>query len=78
MSDQLTNRGKGQKDPLFLTPWEVAKILRCSEETVRRRVQRGDLPGHRVGANYLIPRIEFLEKFGLPLDTEIPEEKESE
>ena len=78
MSDQLTKRGKEQKDPLFLTPGEVALMLRCSEETVRKRVKRGDLPGHQVGASFLIPRVEFLEKFGLPQDTAIPKERESE
>jgi len=33
--------------PILHTAAEVAELLRCSERTVRRMVQRGDLPGVR-------------------------------
>jgi excisionase family DNA binding protein len=36
-------------DAEFLTPAEIAAALRCSERSVRRLIERGDLPAVRVG-----------------------------
>lgn len=41
--------------PLLLTADEVATILRCSERTVRRMAQRGELPSVRSHRRVLIP-----------------------
>lgn len=38
----------------LMTVAEVARVLRCCPETVRRMVVRGDIPGAKVGARWLI------------------------
>jgi excisionase family DNA binding protein len=49
--------------PELLTVGEVAQLLRCSEETVRRRIREGSLPAYHLGAPgsaIRIPRAELL------------------
>jgi excisionase family DNA binding protein len=41
--------------PELLTVREVAERLRCSEDTVRRRVAAGELPAVRTGAGPRTP-----------------------
>lgn len=40
--------------PDMLTSAEAAQLLRCSTQTVRNLVNRGELTGARVGGRYLI------------------------
>lgn len=42
-----------------LTTGEAAARLRIHESTVRRGINRGQLPGYRVGDKYVIPSIAF-------------------
>ena len=49
----------------FLTPKEVADVLRITRQTVYRQIDLGEIPAVRVGKSYRIPRSEFEEKFGL-------------
>lgn len=54
--------------PILHTAAEVALLLRCSERTVRRMVQRGDLPGVRTAgagsSRLLIPAAAVAEFLG--------------
>ena len=34
----------------FLTVGETARLLRCSEQTVRRRIREGELPAAKLGS----------------------------
>ena len=43
----------------YLTAREAAAILRCNERTVRRMVQRGDLPGRVVAGKVLVPEADL-------------------
>jgi excisionase family DNA binding protein len=43
-------------DPPVYTLPEVAQLLGCSEYTVMRRAQRGELPGVRFGVHWVFPR----------------------
>jgi len=43
----------------FLTPQEVAKILRVSVYTVRRWIKEGDLPAYKVGRSWRIEEEEL-------------------
>jgi excisionase family DNA binding protein len=47
--------------PLLTIP-EVAKILRCSERTVRRRIKAGELKALKIGRDYRL-RSEDLAEF---------------
>lgn len=42
--------------PLFLTMKEVGRVLRCSEQSVRRRLRRGKLSYVKDETSVLIPR----------------------
>lgn len=41
--------GNGQEAPEYLTVAEVARLLRLSDQAVRRLVHAGALPGYRLG-----------------------------
>lgn len=60
MPDLLAGRedGRVSTSPL-ITAREAADILRCNERTVRRMVQRGDIPGIVVAGKVLVPRAEL-------------------
>jgi excisionase family DNA binding protein len=47
---------KPTTDPPVYTLPEVAQLLGCSEYTVMRRAQRGELPGVRFGVHWVFPR----------------------
>lgn len=54
---QLLHRGPDL--PALLTVAECAKALRCSDETIRRRIHDGSLQGVRLGAVLRIPAAEL-------------------
>lgn len=45
--------------PVFLTLRQVADILAVSDKTVRRLIDRGDLPRHKVGRQIRISERDF-------------------
>ena len=49
----------------FLTPGEVAGILRVHINTVYRMISDDEIHAVRVGKKHRIPRSEFEEQFGL-------------
>ena len=49
--------------PLLTIP-DVARILRCSERTVRRRIESGELRAVKVGRQYRVRRENLLEFLG--------------
>lgn len=53
---------KSKDPPLLLTVKRVAELLQCSEKTVRRRIQSGELKASPIGRQYRI-RLEDLEDF---------------
>lgn len=52
-------------DRLFTTVPVVAQLLDLDERTVRRGIERGELPGIRVGSSIRIPVAELLRLAGL-------------
>jgi len=48
-------------DVTFLTPVEIAKLLRVSSMTAYRLIQNGDLPAHRIGRTLRVDRRDFAE-----------------
>ena len=48
-----------QAQPRFLTLQQVADILAVSDKTVRRLIDRGDLPRHKVGRQVRISERDF-------------------
>lgn len=53
--------GSGMTPPAYLTPGEVAELLRTTRTAVYTMVQRGRLPGVRkVGRRILVRRVELL------------------
>jgi excisionase family DNA binding protein len=50
-----------QTMPAFLKPAEVAKLLRCSRDTVYSRIRAGTIPSVRLDENapLLVPRHEL-------------------
>jgi excisionase family DNA binding protein len=55
-------------DHLFTTVPVVAKLLDLDERTVRRGIERGELPGFRVGSTIRIPVAELARLAGLEDD----------
>ena len=55
-------------DHLFTTVPKVAQLLDLDERTVRRGIERGELPGFRVGSTIRIPVAELLRLAGLEED----------
>jgi len=56
----------------ILTTGDVATICKCSHDTVKRWLERGHLPGHRLtpqGQWRILPQdiVEFMERRGLPM-----------
>lgn len=51
---------------LFATPPEAARVLRMNDRTVRRGIERGEIPAVRVGANLRVPTSWIRERAGLP------------
>lgn len=47
------------EQPEFLTPQEVAELLRVSVYTVRRWIKEGDLPAYKVGRSWRIDQEEL-------------------
>lgn len=45
--------------PNFLTVSEVAALLRLSQYAVRDMAKRGEIPAHKIGHVWRIPRSEF-------------------
>lgn len=43
----------------YITAREAAAVLRCNERTVRRMVQRGDIPGAVVAGKVLVLRTDL-------------------
>jgi len=43
----------------FLTPQEVADILRVSAQTVRRLLRDGEMPHHKVGGSYRVSQAQL-------------------
>lgn len=58
---------------LFTTVPVVAQLLDLDERTVRRGIERGELPGIRVGSSIRIPVAELLRLAGLNDDDTSPE-----
>ena len=54
---------------LFTTVPVVAQLLDLDERTVRRGIERGELPGIRIGSSIRIPVAEVLRLAGLDDDT---------
>src|SRR5215217_5759933 len=52
-------------DRIFTTVPVVAQVLDLDERTVRRGIERGELPGIRVGSSIRIPVAELLRLAGL-------------
>ena len=50
---------------LFATAPETAQVLRSDERTVRRALERGDIPGFRVGQHWRVPVAWLREQAGL-------------
>ena len=44
------------KEQEFYTLQEVAELLRVSKQTIRRRVQSGELKAHKTGGRYIFHR----------------------
>lgn len=49
-------------DDELLTVKEVAALVKFSEQTVRKLVKQGELPGERVGRRILIPKRKLEER----------------
>lgn len=49
--------------PPLLLVGEVAAILRCSEVTVKRKLERGALKGIKDGKKWLIPKSYLIQRF---------------
>jgi excisionase family DNA binding protein len=47
---------KTKQNPLALSCEEVGQALGVHEETIRKRASRGEIPHHRIGDRWLIPR----------------------
>ncbi|MBP3556718.1 MAG: helix-turn-helix domain-containing protein [Thermoguttaceae bacterium] len=47
---------RAARRPDFLTFDETAQLLRTSKPTLRKWIQRGLVPGKKVGRKWLIPR----------------------
>ncbi len=63
------------KQKQILTTGDVASICRCSHDTVKRWLESGQLPGHRLppqGQWRVLPKdlMEFMEEHGIPIDEE--------
>lgn len=43
----------------FLTPEEIAKVLRKSEDTVTRLLRQGKLPGYKVEGSWIVNKKDF-------------------
>jgi excisionase family DNA binding protein len=50
-----------ETSPTFLRPSEVARLLRCSRQSVYRRIEAGSIPAVRLDPNapLLVPRREL-------------------
>ena len=49
------------REPIYLTPEEVADLLRTTRKAIYSRIDRGRLPGvRRVGGRLLVNRAELL------------------
>lgn len=46
--------------PDIMTPRHVAKLLGISEQTVRRQIGLGEIPGFRIGRNLFVAKKHFL------------------
>jgi excisionase family DNA binding protein len=58
-------------DHLFTTVPKVAQLLDLDERSVRRGIQRGELPGIQIGSTIRIPVAELLRLAGLEEDREV-------
>lgn len=47
--------------PDIMTPRHVAKLLGISDQTVRRQINLGEIPGFRIGRNLFVPKKHFLD-----------------
>lgn len=59
-------RVDGLSGRLFLTVREVADLLRLDERSVRRAVERDEIPAVRIGNSIRIPTAAFRDMAGLP------------
>jgi excisionase family DNA binding protein len=50
--------------PAFYTPEELARLLRVSEETIRRRCRTKEIEARKLGRIWRIPRAEALKLVG--------------
>lgn len=47
--------------PDFLTPKHLAEITGLSEQTIRRMIHEGEIPGRKIGRSLFSPKTKFLE-----------------
>lgn len=57
----------------MLTVKQAARALGVHEQTVRAQLERGELPGMRIGRIWRIPRRQFCEQTGTPDDYDFGE-----
>jgi excisionase family DNA binding protein len=50
--------------PAFYTPEELARLLRVSEETIRRKCRKKEIEARKLGRVWRIPREEVLKLVG--------------
>jgi len=49
---------------LYYTPEEIARVMRVSRESVRRKLRQGEIEGVRFGRKWRVPRKEALRLLG--------------
>ena len=49
---------------LYYTPEEIARVMRVSRESVRRKLRLGEIEGVRFGRKWRVPRKEALRLLG--------------
>ena len=49
---------------LYYTPEEIARVMRVSSESVRRKLRLGEIEGVRFGRKWRVPRKEVLRLLG--------------
>ena len=59
MAQQANRDPRGPSRPGFLTPREVAEVLRVSDMTVYRLIRSGELRALRIGKSFRISEEDF-------------------
>jgi len=68
----LVMQGKSKQNRQFVKTGEAAEILGVTPATIRAAVRRGDLPGVKLGSQFLVVR-SSIEKLTASSDTESSE-----